>query len=151
MRASKIEPWPIARSRRTTRLSEAGHFSAKNAICCFLSLLLAGPAKAVTGATSVELRNFGFVPVQIELAAGSPVVLKLENTSPGRHSFDAPQFFSAARLDPASARLVNGGRIEVPPHASVAIRLTPAHGSYPLKCGHAFHGLLGMRGVIIVR
>jgi plastocyanin len=115
---------------------------------------LAALATQVAGqpvTATVDLTNFKFTPAQIELKANRLITLQLRNDSSGGHSFSAPAFFAAAHLDPASARLINEGRVEIPAHATVQVALTPAAGQYPLKCGHPFHSTFGMKGTIIVR
>lgn len=111
----------------------------------------AAPALAQPAATTVDLTNFKFTPAQIQLQANTPVILQLRNDSSGGHSFSAPAFFAAARVDPASAGLISKGQIEVPGHSTVQVALTPAAGQYPLKCTHPFHSTFGMKGTIIVR
>lgn len=114
---------------------------------------LSGPiaAQPTSGTTIVVLRNFKFEPAQIELRAGVPITLRLQNISSGGHSFVAPSFFAAARIDPRFARLISNGRVEIPSHQSVELMVTPAAGNYPLKCGHTLHAMFGMMGAIIVR
>src|SRR4051812_6340257 len=85
---------------------------------------------------TVQLVNFSFTPAQLALRAGTPTVLQLRNNSNGGHNFSAPAFFAAARVDPASAALVRGGKVEIPGHSTVQVALTPAAGQYPLKCSH---------------
>ena len=111
----------------------------------------AAPALAQPVTTAVDLSNFKFTPAQIQLLANTPVILQLRNDSSGGHSFSAPAFFAAARVDPASAGLIREGQIQVPAHATVRVVLTPAAGQYPLKCTHPFHSTFGMKGTIIVR
>lgn len=119
-----------------------------------LALLLAFPAaghaaQAAPGARVVEVRlsNFDFSPNDIALAAGRPVVLRLVNTGRGGHNFSAPQFFAAA-ADVSGP--VRRGTVEVPGRQSVDIRLTPARGTYRLKCTHTLHSAFGMNGQIRV-
>ncbi|HST35726.1 MAG TPA: cupredoxin domain-containing protein [Allosphingosinicella sp.] len=115
-----------------------------------LALLLATPAAAAQEAPrSVEIRlsNFDFTPSAIHLSAGQPVVLRLVNTAGGGHNFTAPEFFAAAREVHGP---VQRGRIEVAGHQSVDIRLTPARGSYRLRCTHTLHTSFGMTGRIVV-
>lgn len=100
---------------------------------------------------SVEMSNFKFVPSEVQLQAGVPVVLHLSNGAGGGHNFSAPEFFAAARLDPESAALVQKGRVEVPSHGTVDISLVPAEGEFPLKCTHTLHPSFGMKGTITVR
>jgi uncharacterized cupredoxin-like copper-binding protein len=95
----------------------------------------------------VRLANFDFSPSAIALAAGRPVVLHLVNTGGGGHNFSAPQFFAAAANVSGPVRR---GTVEVPGHQSVDIRLTPARGTYRLRCSHTLHATFGMTGQIRV-
>jgi plastocyanin len=125
----------------------------------FLAAILAAvlayvgePAYAAQPAVAtVNLANFSFTPAQLQLRANVPTVLQLRNNSSGGHNFSAPAFFAAARVAPASAHLVRGGKVEVPKRSTVSIELTPAAGQYPLKCTHTLHSTFGMKGKIIVR
>ena len=113
-----------------------------------LPVLLVLPAPAAAQQTvEVRLSSFDFAPSTINLRAGQPVVLHLVNTGNGGHNFSAPQFFAAAG---GVSGPVRGGTVEVAGHQSVDIRLTPARGSYRLRCTHTLHSTLGMRGEIIV-
>ena len=118
----------------------------------FLALLLGGPATAqAPAAVAVQLSNFKFNPNAIQLSAGAPVVLHLQNASSGGHSFSAPEFFAAARIDPKSAALVHAGTVDVPGHATVDVSLVPSAGTYRLRCTHPLHSTFGMTGTINVR
>ena len=121
------------------------------AIICMISLCAVSSAQTPASPTIVVMRSFSFEPARIELRAGAPLQLRLENQSSGGHSFVAPAFFAAAAVEHASGRLIAGGRVEVPAHQTIELVLVPAAGTYPLKCGHPFHAVFGMRGVIIVR
>jgi uncharacterized cupredoxin-like copper-binding protein len=124
----------------------------KRVAFAFLAAISLTPAAAAAPATtSVNLANFSFTPMTIQLRAGVPAVLRLRNTSSGGHSFTAPQFFAASRIQPQSAALVQKGKVEIPGGATVDIALIPAAGRYPLKCSHPFHAAFGMKGTIIVR
>lgn len=114
-----------------------------------LSLLIAVPAAAAAQPAAVEvtLSNFDFTPQTIRLRAGQPVVLRLVNSAGGGHNFSAPQFFAAAQ---GVSGPVRDGTVEVAGHQSVEVRLTPAPGTYRLKCTHTLHAAFGMRGQIIV-
>jgi uncharacterized cupredoxin-like copper-binding protein len=118
------------------------------AFALLLALPSAGHA-AQEAPTVVEVRlgNFDFSPSAITLAAGRPVVLHLVNAGGGGHNFSAPQFFAAAANVSGPVRR---GAVEVPGHQSVDIRLTPARGSYRLKCTHTLHSAFGMNGEINV-
>jgi uncharacterized cupredoxin-like copper-binding protein len=95
----------------------------------------------------VRLSSFDFTPRTIVLPAGRLVVLHLVNTGGGGHNFSAPQFFAAAT---GVSGPVSRGAVEVPGHQSVDIRLTPARGSYRLRCTHTMHTAFGMTGTITV-
>jgi uncharacterized cupredoxin-like copper-binding protein len=117
-----------------------------------LSAFSIAPAAAASPAvTSVDLANFSFTPNTVVLQAGVPTVLRLRNLSGGGHSFTAPQFFAASKVQPESAALVQNGRVEVPGHSSVDIDIIPAAGQYMLKCSHPLHATFGMKGMIEVR
>jgi len=102
-------------------------------------------------AVTVTMENFKFEPNAIQLRSGVPTILHLVNDAGGGHSFSAPQFFAAAKLAPASQRLVHDGTVEVPKHSAVDIELIPSAGQYPLKCSHTLHAAFGMKGSITVR
>jgi plastocyanin len=118
-----------------------------------LSPLLALPAiapaqeGAAPRAVEVQLSSFDFAPSTIRLRAGQPIVLHLVNTGTGGHNFAAPQFFAAAS---AVSGAVTNGTVEVAGHQSIDVRLTPARGSYRLRCTHSLHSTFGMRGEIVV-
>ena len=117
-----------------------------------IALLVSIPAicLAAPPVTTVELSNFKFVPANVQLPAGVPVVLHLNNVAGGGHNFSAPEFFAAAKLDAQSAALVHNGKVEVPSHGSVDLTLVPAEGQFPLKCTHTLHPSFGMKGTITV-
>ena len=94
----------------------------------------------------VRLSNFDFSPSAIALPAGRPVVLRLVNTGGGGHNFSAPSFFAAATNVSGPVR---DGTVEVPGRRTVDVRLTPARGSWPLRCTHTLHTAFGMRGRIV--
>ena len=116
-----------------------------------LLVAAAAAASAQPAVVPVELSNFKFVPNAIQLRAGTPVTLHLQNAGGGGHSFSAPAFFAAARLDPRSAGLVHDGMVDVPGRGAVNIALVPAAGTYKLKCTHTLHAAFGMTGTIVVR
>ncbi|MBB4642226.1 cupredoxin domain-containing protein [Rhizorhapis suberifaciens] len=116
-------------------------------------LALAGQATAQPAALSrieVVLADFSYSPKTIRLEAGQKAVLRLTNQGSGGHNFAAPDFFSRAQLDPASAHLVHKGKVEVKKGASVDLTLTPVAGRYKLKCTHFLHSGFGMKGMIVV-
>ena len=121
------------------------------AFAILTSVSLAPAAAAGPAVASVDLANFSFTPSTVALQAGVPTTLRLNNTSGGGHSFTAPQFFAASRVQPESAALVKKGRVEVAGHSTVNINVIPAAGQYPLKCSHPLHASFGMKGTIVVR
>lgn len=118
-----------------------------------IALLLALPLPALAQDSpapqrvDITLSSFAFAPREIRLTAGRPVILHLVNTGGGGHNFSAPQFFAAAS---GVSGPVAEGEIEVAGNQSVEIRLTPARGSYRLRCTHTMHTAFGMRGTILV-
>ena len=110
--------------------------------------LSAAPAQDQTRTVQVELSSFAFAPATITLRGGEPIVLHLVNTGRGGHNFSAPQFFAAAS---GVAGPVRAGAVEVAGHQAVDVRLTPARGTYRLRCAHTLHAGFGMRGNIVVQ
>ncbi len=114
-----------------------------------LACLLPVAALAQDAPATVEVRlsSFDFAPSTIRLVAGRPIVLHLVNSGDGGHNFAAPEFFAAAR-DVSGP--VERGRVEVSGNQSADIRLTPARGTYRLRCSHTLHTAFGMTGEIVV-
>ena len=123
-----------------------------------LALALALPASLSAGEPDwgraapvhVDLSSFKFAPRTIHMKAGQPVLLHLVNTSSGGHDFTAKEFFAAASIRPGDAAKIAKGSIELAGHRSAEVALVPKAGRYPLRCGHAFHSTLGMKGAIVV-
>lgn len=119
-----------------------------------LPLILSAPIEATAQQASrartveVRLSSFDFTPSAIRLRAGEPIVLHLVNTGSGGHNFAASQFFAAAS---GLSGPVHDGEVEVRGHQSVDVRLTPARGTYRLRCTHTLHSTFGMRGEIVVQ
>ena len=117
-----------------------------------LGILLFSPvaATAQPASVAVQLTSFKFAPASIHLKAAQPVTLHLQNESGSGHNFSAPQFFAHASVDPRSAPLIHNGTVELKGHQNVDLSLTPAAGTYPLKCSHSLHAAFGMKGTITV-
>jgi len=116
-------------------------------------LLLALPAASLAQAprtVEVRLTSFDFTPKTIHLHAGQPVTLRLVNPGNGGHDFSAPQFFAAAQIPAGQTAAIERGSIEVHGHQTVTVQLTPARGSYRLRCTHRLHSAFGMHGEIVV-
>jgi plastocyanin len=126
------------------------HASILRSFCVTLSLLGATNAPAQTPRVEVAMRNFSFAPTTLHLRAGQPVTLHLTNASARGHSFSSPAFFAASTVSPETRSVVHDGLVDVPKHASVDVTVTPSAGTYPLKCSHAFHKMMGMTGTILV-
>ena len=119
-----------------------------------LCLALAAPAglhaQDAVPVVEVRLSSFDFDPATIRLRAGQPVVLRLVNTGRGGHNFAAPEFFAAAAIPSGQDVTIRNGAIEVASRGSVSLRLTPARGTWRLRCTHTLHSSFGMRGEIRV-
>jgi plastocyanin len=115
-----------------------------------LPLLLLSPAATAQGpapAVEVRLSSFDFSPKSIHLKAGQPVTLHLVNTGKGGHNFSAPQFFAAAT---GVSGPVRNGSVEVGSRGTAEVHVTPARGTYRLRCTHTLHTAFGMKGDIVV-
>ena len=121
-------------------------FAAGLIACCGSSHAVAQSAAQ----QRVELSNFDFTPHELHLRARQPVALVLVNGASGGHDFSAPEFFAAARIEPADAALVSEGEIDVPAKSMRTVHLVPAAGTYKLTCTHTMHAMFGMRGSIVV-
>ncbi|HEY5710508.1 MAG TPA: cupredoxin domain-containing protein [Allosphingosinicella sp.] len=108
---------------------------------------LSAQDQAAPRTVEVQLSSFDFTPSTINLRAGQPVTLHLANTGNGGHNFSAPEFFAASS---GVSGPVARGAVEVSGHQSVDVSLTPARGTYRLKCTHTLHTSFGMRGAIVV-
>ena len=106
-----------------------------------------GQETAPAAAVEVKLSSFDFAPKTIRLKAGQSVTLHLVNTGRGGHNFAAPEFFAAAS---GITGPVQRGRVEIAGHQSADVRLTPARGTYKLRCTHTLHSTFGMTGSIVV-
>lgn len=110
--------------------------------------LPASPAAVIP----VILSSYSFTPSAVRIDHGQSIVLRLTNDSDRGHNFVAREFFAAARIEPASQRLVKRGAVEVARHSTVEVRmLAPAAGRYALSCTHFTHAMRGMTGEILVR
>ena len=123
------------------------------ALFLFALLILTAPSAPAQNApriVDVQLTSFDFTPSEIRLRTGVPVELRLTNAGRGDHNFSAPQFFRAASIPPGQTGIIQSGAIEVPSRRTMTVRLTPARGTYRLRCTHTLHTAFGMRGRIIV-
>ena len=112
-----------------------------------LCLTTAAPAAAQPASLVVQVYSFGFAPRPIHLAAGRPVTLTFVNQSGIGHDFTAKSFFANSTI---SAGAAPEGEIELAPHQSKSITLTPRAGTYGAHCSHFFHKQMGMSDQIVV-
>ncbi len=125
-------------------------FAASLAVCGAMSHMPATAQADALVEQRVLLASFDFSPHELHLQAGKAYALVLTNTASGGHNFSAPEFFAAARVQPADAGLVAKGAVEVPGQSTRTIHLVPAAGTYRLSCTHTMHSMLGMKGQIVV-
>ena len=112
-----------------------------------LSLLIGAPAAAQPAGQTILVWSYGFSPHPIHLAAGRPVTLTFVNRSGSGHDFTAGQFFKSATI---AAGMAANGEIELAPHETKSITLTPRAGTYTAHCSHFFHKQMGMSDEILV-
>jgi uncharacterized cupredoxin-like copper-binding protein len=106
----------------------------------------------------VTLEEFKFIPNNMTLKVGQPVVLRFTNKGQREHEFVSPSLFHAARgIAVSGSKLEDGEEVHVSPGTTVAVRLTPTRaGTYHFWCAvkrtdtGKLHRDLGMRGVITV-
>lgn len=99
---------------------------------------------------TITLSNFQVTPSNIDLVAGKPYLLMLEDNGSGDHDFTAPEFFAASAIAPGDIARVAGGQVELGGHRTASIHLVPAAGEYKLACTHFGHAMLAMTGRITV-
>ena len=112
-----------------------------------LSIMLAASAAAQPAQVVIQVWSFGFAPNPIHLPAGRPVTLMFVNRSGSSHDFTAPGFFQHASN---IAGPVQGDEVELRPHETKTITLTPSAGTYHAHCSHFLHEQMGMSDMIVV-
>ena len=113
-----------------------------------LFIAAAAPAATPTLPTTViDMASYRYTPSAIHLTAGQPVTLRFTNSSTATHDFTAKEFF-------AHAQLIGGpvikGKVSLEAGTSASVSLTPARGTYKVRCTRLFHTMRGMVGSIIV-
>jgi plastocyanin len=113
---------------------------------------LAAPRKAAERVQQINviLSNFAFTPQNLRLNRGQAYRLHFVNQGSDAHNYSAPEFFAAARVNPADVGTVSGGKVELAKGESRDVRLVPAAGSYNVACTHLLHASFGMTGSITV-
>jgi plastocyanin len=124
-------------------------------VAALLSGLCANVSVAAQSRTRAQpidviLTDFAFAPQRLHLRQGQAYRLRFVNRGSGGHNFSSPAFFAAARIDPADAGAVAGGKVELGGNQSRTLRLVPAAGSYAATCTHFLHAGFGMVGSITV-
>jgi plastocyanin len=99
---------------------------------------------------NVVLSNFAFTPQMLHLRHGRAYRLHFVNQGSDSHNFSAPEFFAAARINPADIGAISGGKVELGKGESRDVRLVPAIGTYNATCTHFLHASFGMTGGIAV-
>jgi uncharacterized cupredoxin-like copper-binding protein len=101
---------------------------------------------------NVQLSNYKFAPMTIDLRAGEPYVLHLTNAGGTSHDFSAKAFFQTVSLAPNGTAKVRNGSVDVDGGESVDVAFVPhTPGTYEMHCSHFLHSMLGMKGEIVVR
>ncbi|HEV2593640.1 MAG TPA: cupredoxin domain-containing protein [Sphingomicrobium sp.] len=99
----------------------------------------------------ISLTSFRITPATINLERGRRYILDIANDSGSSHDFSAREFFGSVEMAPAYRATVERGELELKGHQSAAIMLVPGKsGDFEVHCGHLFHAMFGMRGVIHV-
>ena len=114
-----------------------------------------GAARAQPAAPTVitvQLSEYKFAPMEVDLDHGQSYVLRVVNTGGKAHNLSAKGFFQSVTLAPASASEVRDGAVELAMGESADVAFTAgAPGTYEMHCTHPLHAMLGMKGKIVVR
>ena len=124
-------------------------------VVAILSGACAGTSVAAQSRTKAQsldvvLTDFAFTPQNLHMRQGQAYALRFVNRGSGGHNFSAPAFFAAARINPADAGAIAGGKVELGRDQSRTLRLVPAAGRYDVTCTHFLHAGFGMVGSITV-
>jgi plastocyanin len=124
-------------------------------VVAILSGACAGTSVAAQSRTKAQsldvvLTDFAFTPQNLHMRQGQAYTLRFVNRGSGGHNFSAPAFFAAARINPADAGAIAGGKVELGRDQSRTLRLVPAAGRYDVTCTHFLHAGFGMVGSITV-
>ena len=117
--------------------------------------LIAASASAQPAAPTViivQLSEYKYTPMEIDLTHGQSYVLRVVNTGKKAHDLSARAFFQSVTLAPDSAATVHDGEVELAMGESADVAFTAgAAGTYEMHCTHPLHSMLGMKGQIVVR
>jgi uncharacterized cupredoxin-like copper-binding protein len=99
---------------------------------------------------TVVMTEYRFDPERIDIRAGVPYRLRLENRGQEVHDFSAPEFFRNVSFKDPAALGTYGRSIVMKPGERRDVELIALKpGSYPLIC--ADHDWAGMTGMIVVQ
>jgi len=112
------------------------------------SAALAQPAAKVI---NIDLSEYKYSPMEIDLKAGQPYVFHLTNSGSKDHDLSAKAFFATVALAPGSAAKVKNGDVDLDEGESVDVSLVPQkRGAFEMHCTQFMHSMLGMKGQIVV-
>jgi plastocyanin len=118
-------------------------------------LAVSAPARAQPPSPNiitVQLSEYRFSPMEIDLNRGQAYVLRVVNSGGKAHDLSAKAFFQTVSLGADSAAEVKDGAVELAMGESTDVALTPNQpGTYEMHCTHPLHAMLGMKGKIVVR
>ena len=121
------------------------------AVIIFATSAAYGAEQAQPEVIRIELSSFDLKPDALSLMHGRSYDLELVNRSGSSHDFAARGLFNSARIEPADARLVVKGSVEVPSKSTVHLHFVPVQaGEFEFHCTHPFHAVLGMKGRVDV-
>jgi plastocyanin len=127
----------------------------KFGVAVILAAAVSGAAWAQPGqptVITVQLSEYKFAPMEIDLDHGQSYVLRVVNTGGKAHDLSAKAFFQSVSVAPASASEVQNGEVELAMGESADVAFTAgAPGTYEMHCTHPLHAMLGMKGRIVVR
>ena len=118
------------------------------------SMVLAASSAALAqpAVITVQLSEYKFAPIEVDLDHGQSYILRVVNTGGKAHDLSAKAFFQTVTLAPDSASEVHDGAIELAMGESADVAFTAgAPGTYEMHCTHPLHAMLGMKGKIVVR
>ncbi len=121
-------------------------------IVVLLLAAAAAQAQPAPQTINVSLTSYAFSPSTITLKAGNTYRLHLSDDASKGHNFSAPEFFAASTVAPEDQARIKDGAVELDGGEAADITVTPQKpGTYPLRCTHFMHSMMGMTGQIIVQ
>jgi len=153
--------WVFGMRPRSTQTRICGFVLVATAAALLPAALAASPRLAVPGhpelgiaepdVVAIELLSVRCTPSRLVLAPGTPVVLRLRNETGDKASLSAAEFFAAAQVDANGNPPVRDGRVELAPHSTLDVLVTPSAGRFSVRCTHDIRAPSGPTGKIEVR